>query len=108
MFASYWKSHFAAFFLISFFSLAAYGQSGRSGSITGVVPDPSGAVVPNATVEAHNPVSGFSRTTVTDASGKFTIPNVSLNPYHLTITGAGFAEYRPTSRFGRRFPWRST
>ena len=93
MLVSYLKSRFAAFFLISFFSILSYGQSGSSGSITGVVTDPSGAVVPNATVEAHNPVSGFSRTAATDASGKFTIPNVPLNPYHLTITGAGFAQY---------------
>jgi hypothetical protein len=49
--------------------------------------------VPNATVEAHNPVSGFSRTTTTEASGKFSIPNVPLNPYHLTIAGAGFPSY---------------
>jgi Carboxypeptidase regulatory-like domain/TonB-dependent Receptor Plug Domain len=93
MLASYLKSRFAAFFLVVFFSFAAYSQSGSSGSITGVVTDPSGAVVPSATVEAHNPVSGFSRTTTTDASGKFSIANVPLNPYHLTISGAGFASY---------------
>src|SRR5437868_4685202 len=93
MLASYLKSRFAAFFLVVFFSFATYAQSGSSGSITGVVTDQSGAVVPNATVEAHNPVSGFSRTTTTDASGKFSIPNVPLNPYHLTIAGTGFAPY---------------
>jgi hypothetical protein len=92
MVASYLKSRFAALFLLAF-SLVAYGQSGSSGSITGIVTDPSGAVVPNATVEARNPVSGFSRTTSTDASGKFTIPNVPFNPYHLTIAGTGFASY---------------
>lgn len=93
MLASYLKSRFAAFFLIISFSIVACGQSGSSGAITGVVTDPSGAVVPNASVEARNPVSGFSRTTSTDAAGKFTIPNVPLNPYHLTIAGAGFAPY---------------
>ena len=40
-------------------SLSAYAQSGNSTSITGSVLDPSGAVVPNATVEIQNPVSGF-------------------------------------------------
>ena len=93
MLASYLKSRFAAFFLVAFFSIAAHGQSGSSGSISGVVTDPSGAVVPNVIVEARNPVSGFSRTTSTDASGKFTIPNVPFNPYHLTIAGTGFARY---------------
>jgi hypothetical protein len=48
----------AAFYLS--LSLYAYAQSGGSStSITGTVADPSGAVVANATVEIHNPVSGF-------------------------------------------------
>jgi len=93
MLASYLKLRFATFFLVFYLSVVVYGQSGSSGSITGVVTDPSGAVVPNATVEARNPVSGFSRTTSTDASGKFTIPNVPFNPYHLTVTGSGFAPH---------------
>ncbi len=71
--------------------LHAYAQSGGSStSVTGTVVDPSGAVVANATVEIHNPVSGFERTTTTDAAGKFSVPNIPFNPYHLTVTGEGF------------------
>jgi hypothetical protein len=70
----------------------AYAQS-NSASISGTVLDPSGAVVPNATVEIHNPVSGFARSTTTDNSGNFSFPNVPFNPYHLSVTGAGFAPY---------------
>jgi hypothetical protein len=66
---------------------------GNSGSVTGAVLDPSGAVVPNATVEIHNPVSGFIRSTPTDSSGKFTFNNVPFNPYHLSVTADGFASY---------------
>ena len=55
--------------------------------------DPTGAVVPNATVEIRNPVSDFERTATTDSAGKFSIPNVPFNPYHLTVTGPGFAPY---------------
>ena len=72
---------------------AANAQSGNATSVTGTVLDSSGAVVPNATVEIHNPVSGFDRTTRTDASGRFSIPNVPFNPYHLSVTGQGFAPY---------------
>lgn len=52
---------------------AANAQSGGgSGSINGTVLDPSGAVVPNATVELHQAVSGFDQTTTTDGKGNFT------------------------------------
>ena len=55
--------------------------------------DPSGAVVPGATVEIENPVSQFQNTATTDAAGTFTISNIPFNPYHLTITAPGFASY---------------
>src|SRR5260370_19053966 len=59
---------------------------------SGTVLDPSGAVVANATVEIHNAVSGFDRTTTTDSDGRFSFPNVPFNPYHMTVTAAGFAQ----------------
>ena len=95
MLASYVKSRSATFLLTIFLALnvIAHAQSGSSTSITGTVVDPSGAVVTNATVEVRNPVSGFSRNGVTDAAGKFVVPNVPFNPYHLTVTGQGFAPY---------------
>ena len=68
-------------------------STGTSGSISGTVADPSNAVVPKATVEIRNPVSGFYRSTMTDSSGKFSISNVPFNPYHLTVTVTGFAPY---------------
>src|SRR3981189_671509 len=71
---------------------AANAQSGGTSSgISGTVLDPSGAVVANATVEIHNAVSGFDRTTTTDSKGNFSFPNVPFNPYHMTVTAAGFA-----------------
>jgi Carboxypeptidase regulatory-like domain len=95
MLASYRKSLYAAFMVILYLGigLGVHAQSGNSTSITGTVLDPSGAVVVNAAVEVRNPVSGYSRSAVTDAAGKFTIPNVPFNPYHVTVTGQGFAPY---------------
>ncbi len=93
MLASYKKSLHAAFaitFLLAL-GLQAYAQSGSSGSINGTVLDPTGAVVANATVEIHNPVSHFDRSTTADSSGKFTFLNVPFNLYHMTVTSAGFA-----------------
>ncbi len=96
MLASYQKPLRAAFLIVSFLalSLAANAQSaGNSTSVTGVVLDPTGAVVPSVIVEIHNPVSGFARTSVTDAAGRFFISNVPFNPYHLSVKGQGFAAY---------------
>src|ERR1700694_1036953 len=91
MLASYKKSLFAAFMVVFYLTLGlqAYAQSGGS-SISGTVVDPSGAVVPNATVEIHNPVSAFERSTITDSFGNFSSPNVPFNPYHLTVIATGF------------------
>jgi hypothetical protein len=94
--ASYVKPLRAAFLIVSFLSVAfsAFGQSaGNSTSVTGTVLDPSGAVIPNATVEIRNPVSGFERTTTTDNAGRFAIPNVPFNPYHLIARSQGFSPY---------------
>jgi len=93
MLPSYKKSLHAAFIVVFCFVLGlhAYAQSGGS-SISGTVVDPSGAVVANASVEIHNAVSGFDRTTTTDSQGKFTFPNVPFNPYHMTVTATGFAQ----------------
>jgi hypothetical protein len=91
------KPFAAAFLAILYFTLGlpfAEAQSGGSStSVTGTVVDPSNAVVPNATVEIHNVVSGFERSIATDGAGKFTFPNVPFNPYHLTVKVKGFASY---------------
>src|SRR5579863_5209290 len=75
-------------FLSSTFGLAQ--SNGSSASISGTVADPTGAVVPGATVEIHNPVSGYDRTMTADPAGKFSFANVPLNPYHMKVTAAGF------------------
>src|SRR5579864_6525596 len=67
----------------------ALAQTTGSSSVSGTVTDPSGAVVPSATVEMQNPVSQFIRTTTTDNEGKFVFANVPLNPYHLTVQQTG-------------------
>jgi len=94
MLASYAKSR-SALLLVLYLgvSLNLYAQSGSSTSVNGTVVDPSGAVVPNAAVEIRNPVSAFVRDTLTDNTGKFTIPNVPFNPYHLTVTSKGFTSH---------------
>ena len=87
-----YKWRFVAIFAVTFLNSAVWAQSGgNSGSISGTVLDPTGAVVPKATVEIHNPVSHFDRSTTTDKAGNFSFPNVPFNPYHLAVTATGFA-----------------
>jgi hypothetical protein len=94
MLASYKKSLHAACVVIFYLALGLRAEAqSNSAIIGGTVLDPSGAAVANATVELHNPVSHFDRSTTTDRSGKFSFANVPFNPYHLTATGAGFAPY---------------
>jgi hypothetical protein len=82
----------AVFFAVVAFSLTAMGQSSvSSGTIQGTVTDSTKAVVAAAKVEVTNPVSGLSRTVFTDGSGHFLVPNIPFNPYHLVVSGTGFA-----------------
>lgn len=78
-------------FLLVLAAVPAQAQLGSSGSIEGIVKDPSGSVIPGATVEITYPVSGFQRAATTDADGAFKFTNVPFNPYHLTVTASGFA-----------------
>ncbi len=73
--------------------LALEGAAGANGTITGTVTDPTGAVLPGATVTIQNPVSQYERTATTDSAGHFQFVNVPYNAYHMTVTMAGFATF---------------
>jgi len=87
------KPFLLALLCLCVFALPAAVLAQNSASISGTVTDPTGAVVPKATVEIHNPVSGYDRTTTTDTSGNFTFSNIPFNPYHLTVSLPGFNSY---------------
>ena len=61
-----------------------------AGTIQGTVKDPTGGVMQAVEVRIANPVSGFTRTATTDASGHYVFNNLPPNPYHLTIQVEGF------------------
>jgi len=72
-------------------ALSSFAQS-SSGTVHGSVLDPSGAVVAGAAVTIENPVSHYSRSTVSDSQGKFEFDNLPYNNYHLSAaaTASGF------------------
>jgi outer membrane receptor protein involved in Fe transport len=61
----------------------------ESGKIVGTVVDQSGGVLPGATV-AIKSEAGASRSTVTDAGGRFTFANLQPSAYTLTVELTGF------------------
>jgi len=62
-----------------------------SGNIQGVVQDPSGAGVPNATVKLVNTSTQVSATTTTDSSGNFQFLSLAPGAYQITVESSGFA-----------------
>ncbi len=72
-------------------SVPASAQALNAGSVSGVVLDPNGAVVPNAQVTISNPITGYKRTANTDTEGSFRFADVPPNNYQLTASATGFS-----------------
>jgi hypothetical protein len=80
-----------SFFALFLVALGASAQSGNAGAVRGTVNDPSGAVIPGATVHLTNSISGLDRTVTTDATGQFELSNIPFNPYQISVSAAGFS-----------------
>src|SRR5215831_4241207 len=68
---------------------AAGGQAGDLPRLSGTVSDPSGAVIPGATVTIHGPNASDIRSTQTSASGEFEIL-LAPGRYRIEVSAAGF------------------
>jgi hypothetical protein len=78
-----------ALLLVLVFSIAALAQG--AGELTGVITDPTGAVVPNVEVKLTNTSTGIVRTTVTSAAGIYRFPALPVvGTYDLVIEAKGF------------------
>jgi hypothetical protein len=62
------------------------------GTMTGVVTDPSNAVVPDATITVKDKSTGDIRTTTTNSAGRYVFVNLRPGTYEVTITKPGFAK----------------
>jgi len=69
--------------------VVATSQTFRGG-ISGRIADATGAVLPGVTVTATNDATGVSRTTVTSASGDFSVPDLQLGTYTIEASLQGF------------------
>jgi carboxypeptidase family protein len=70
--------------------LLAQSQS-TTGTIQGIVTDPTGAGVPNANITIKNAGTGLERTVNTDAEGRFQAPLLDPGAYDVTVSATGFA-----------------
>lgn len=73
-------------------SLFSYGQatSVNGGSIQGSITDPSGAVVPSASVTILDTDTGSSKTVITDKAGFYSVGPLNPGNYTVTVIGSGF------------------
>src|SRR6202522_3752177 len=67
-----------------------------TGSISGVVTDPSGAVVPGVTVVATSVSTNVQSIAVTDGKGFYNLPTLNVDSYDVTINQGGFRDYQQT------------
>ena len=84
-----WAVVFLAMLVMA--SPPAYGQgAGVSTSLSGLVVDTSGGVMPGVDVVAKNNATGGTSQTVTDGGGRFTIPALPPGTYTVTLSLTGF------------------
>jgi len=81
------------FLVVSFLSVLPLEAQVSTSSITGVVTDPSGAVVASAKVQAKNDDTGVAYDGITNTSGSYSFASLIPGRYTITVTLAGFQTF---------------
>ena len=76
-------------FVVSGFTHSAFAQAGR-GSISGLVTDQSGAIIPGAKVVAESQATGLKLSTVSTDAGLYSFVSLAPGVYRVTATAQGF------------------
>jgi len=69
---------------------SGFAQNANTGTVFGVITDPSGAVIPAATVMLHDVATGQERTATTNEVGRYNFASVNPGNYSIKATAAGF------------------
>ncbi len=77
--------------LLSMITMLGHAQT-ITGSVRGTITDPTGAVIPNATVTATNTATGVSSTTQTNGAGLYSVRFLQIGSYTIRVAAKGFAE----------------
>src|SRR3954469_7763565 len=85
-------------FTLVFVLLAALSLSAQTfrGTILGTVTDPSGAVVAGAKVTVKNTGTGLERSTETSGDGSYSLPELPIGTYNVTVSQSGFTTFVAT------------
>jgi carboxypeptidase family protein len=83
-----------ALMVCAFACTVAWAQG--TGQINGVVKDQSGAVLPGAEVTATQTETAVARTSVSNETGNFILPNLPVGPYRIEVALPGFRTYIQT------------
>jgi hypothetical protein len=65
-------------------------------SLTGVVTDDTGALVPSASIEITNTATHIAQRHISDAGGRFLFNFLPPGTYHLAVSASGFGPYHQT------------
>ena len=87
---------FSLFFLLCFLLAVPHADAQFSGTISGVVVDPSGAMLPGATVSLRNTATGQQRNAVSSDAGVYQFVSLAPGSYELSATMSGFSASRTT------------
>ncbi len=87
------KLKFAVLSVMVFAAVPAALAQVSTASISGVVHDSAGALVPGATVDVTQTQTNTVFHAVADSHGVFSLPSVPTGPYVMHVTASGFAKY---------------
>jgi Carboxypeptidase regulatory-like domain/TonB dependent receptor len=76
---------------LSVLALAGVSAYGQTGTIVGTITDMTGAGVPDAKVTAKNQATASTRTAATDSKGTYSIPNLTIGNYDISVEKQGFS-----------------
>src|SRR3989475_12081322 len=88
--------YLSAALVISLFASTGNLWAQATAQISGTAKDRSGAVLPGVEIRATQAETGFTRATVTNETGSYVLPNLSLGPYKFEASLPGFRTYAHT------------
>ena len=90
MFARNWFFFLFTLLLAGLLAAPVHAQNTVSGDITGIISDPSGAVLPNTQVTVKNNATGQTQTATTNAQGVYRFSLLQPGTYTVSAQGQGF------------------